>query len=200
MVDAATPEVKCGEYRPRLTGYGATRAGNSGSGLAGIRDANLRPQEVLTLPETVKGVRSRRCGCGIPSTHPFVTGKGIRITEGTLRRRLKKVDVKPRDLRRTFGTWHLRENRDQLIELAELMGLSNLSQVRKYTLSDVEAGADRAGGALAASLQHMTQTRILGRHGGSCALLTARLLRLRPYMDRTPTLSPLRRGPQVYRI
>ena len=45
--------------------------------------------------------------------HHFVTEKGSRVTEGTLRMRLyswvsesrlKKADVKPHDLRRTFGT------------------------------------------------------------------------------------------------
>ena len=87
-----------------------------------------------------------------PLPHLFVTEKGSRITEGTLRRRLygwvresrlKKSDVKPHDLRRTFGTWYLQENPGQLIELAELMGHSNLSQVRKYALSDAERA--RAG-------------------------------------------------------
>ena len=87
-----------------------------------------------------------------PLPHLFVTEKGTRITEGTLRRRLygwvrearlKKADVKPHDLRRTFGTWYLQENPGQLIELAELMGHSNLSQVRKYALSDAERA--RAG-------------------------------------------------------
>ncbi len=75
-----------------------------------------------------------------PLPHLFVTVKGWRITEGTLRRRLyvwvresrlKKADVKPHDLRRTFGTCYLQENPAQLVELAELMGHSNLSQVRK---------------------------------------------------------------------
>ncbi len=84
--------------------------------------------------------------------HLFITEKGSRITEGTLRRRLygwvresrlKKADIKPHDLRRTFGTWYLQENPGQLIELAELMGHSNLSQVRKYALSDAERA--RAG-------------------------------------------------------
>ncbi|HET7478091.1 MAG TPA: tyrosine-type recombinase/integrase [Rubrobacteraceae bacterium] len=79
-----------------------------------------------------------------------MTEKGSRITEGPLRRwlyswvresRLKKADVQRHDLRRTFGTWYLQENPGQLIELAELMGHSNLSQVRKYALSD----AQRAG-------------------------------------------------------
>ncbi len=87
-----------------------------------------------------------------PPPHLFITEKGSRITEGTLRRRLygwaresrlKKADVKPHDLRRTFGTWYLQENPGQLIELAELMGHSNLSQVRKYALSDAERA--RAG-------------------------------------------------------
>lgn len=87
-----------------------------------------------------------------PLPHLFLTEKGSRITEGTLRRRLygwvresrlKKADVKPHDLRRTFGTWYLQENPGQLIELAELMGHSNLSQVRKYALSDAERA--RAG-------------------------------------------------------
>ena len=85
-------------------------------------------------------------------SHLFVTEKGSRVTEGTLRRRLygwiresrlKKADLKPHDLRRTFGTWYLQENPGQLIELAELMGHSNLSQVRKYALSDAERA--RAG-------------------------------------------------------
>ena len=84
--------------------------------------------------------------------HLFITEKGTRITEGTLRRRLygwvresrlKKADIKPHDLRRTFGTWYLQENPGQLIELAELMGHSDLSQVRKYALSD--AARARAG-------------------------------------------------------
>ena len=87
-----------------------------------------------------------------PLPHLFITEKGTRITEGTLRRRLygwvresrlKKADIKPHDLRRTFGTWYLQENTGQLIELAELMGHSNLSQVRKYALSDAERA--RAG-------------------------------------------------------
>ena len=87
-----------------------------------------------------------------PPPHLFVTEKGSRVTEGTLRRRLygwvrearlKKADLKPHDLRRTFGTWYLQENPGQLIELAELMGHSNLSQVRKYALSDAERA--RAG-------------------------------------------------------
>lgn len=87
-----------------------------------------------------------------PLPHLFLTEKGSRITEGTLRRRLygwvresrlKKAEIKPHDLRRTFGTWYLQENPGQLIELAELMGHSNLSQVRKYALSDAERA--RAG-------------------------------------------------------
>jgi integrase len=49
--------------------------------------------------------------------------------------------VKPHDLRRTFGTWYLQRDPGQLIELAELMGHPNLSQARKYALSD----AERAG-------------------------------------------------------
>ena len=87
-----------------------------------------------------------------PLPHLFLSEKGSRITEGTLRRRLygwvresrlKKADLKPHDLRRTFGTWYLQENPGQLIELAGLMGHSNLSQVRKYALSDAERA--RAG-------------------------------------------------------
>jgi site-specific recombinase XerD len=62
-----------------------------------------------------------------PLPHLFITEKGSRITERTLRRRLyrwvresrlKKSEVKPHDLRRTFGTWYLQENLGQLIELA----------------------------------------------------------------------------------
>jgi|GEM_PF-1398360 len=77
--------------------------------------------------------------------HLFLNEKGVRVTENTLRRRLykwvraspiKKADLKPHDLRRTFGTWYLQENPGQVRELAELMGHSDLSQVMKYALSD----------------------------------------------------------------
>ena len=80
-----------------------------------------------------------------PSTHLFLNDKGVRVTENTLRRRLykwvraspiRKADLKPHDLRRTFGTWYLQENPGQVRELAELMGHSDLSQVMKYALSD----------------------------------------------------------------
>ena len=75
----------------------------------------------------------------------FLNEKGQRVTENTLRRRLykwvrqssiKKQDIKPHDLRRTFGTWYLQDNPGQFIELAMLMGHSDLSQVMKYALSD----------------------------------------------------------------
>lgn len=55
----------------------------------------------------------------------------------------EKADVKPHELRRTFGAWYLQENRSQLIELAELMDHSNLSQARKHALSDAKQA--RAG-------------------------------------------------------
>ncbi len=80
-----------------------------------------------------------------PPPHLFLNEKGARVTENTLRRRLygwvrksglKKVDVKPHDLRRTFGTWFLQANPGHVRELAELMGHSDLSQVMKYALSD----------------------------------------------------------------
>lgn len=80
-----------------------------------------------------------------PIPHLFLNEKGGRVTENTLRRRLykwirqssiKKHDVKPHDLRRTFGTWYLQDNPGQVVELAELMGHSDLSQVMKYALSD----------------------------------------------------------------
>jgi integrase/recombinase XerD len=84
--------------------------------------------------------------------HLFLSEKGERITENTLRRRLygwvrksglKKADIKPHDLRRTFGTWFLQANPGHVRELAELMGHSDLSQVMKYALSDEERA--RAG-------------------------------------------------------
>jgi integrase/recombinase XerD len=84
--------------------------------------------------------------------HLFLNEKGARVTENTLRRRLygwvrksgiKKADIKPHDLRRTFGTWYLQENPGQVRELAELMGHSDLSQVMKYALSDEQRA--RAG-------------------------------------------------------
>jgi integrase len=78
--------------------------------------------------------------------------KGERVTENTLRRRLyswvrksgiKKAEIKPHDLRRTFGTWFLQANPGHVRELAELMGHSDLSQVMKYALSDEQRA--RAG-------------------------------------------------------
>ncbi len=82
---------------------------------------------------------------GPPPPHLFLNEKGGRVTENTLRRRLygwvrksgiKKADIKPHDLRRTFGTWFLQANPGHVRELAELMGHSDLSQVMKYALSD----------------------------------------------------------------
>ena len=89
---------------------------------------------------------------GSPPTHLFLNDKGASVTENTLRRRLykwvrsssiKKAEIKPHDLRRTFGTWYLQDNPGQVRELAELMGHSDLSQVMKYALSDEERA--RAG-------------------------------------------------------
>jgi site-specific recombinase XerD len=80
-----------------------------------------------------------------PPPHLFLNEKGERVTENTLRRRLyswvrksgiKKANIKPHDLRRTFGTWYLQANPGHVRELAELMGHSDLSQVMKYALSD----------------------------------------------------------------
>ena len=92
------------------------------------------------------GVREDLVPAGLgPPPHLFLSAKGKRVTENTLRRRLykwvrsssiKKADLKPHDLRRTFGTWYLQENPGQVRELAELMGHSDLSQVMKYALSD----------------------------------------------------------------
>jgi integrase/recombinase XerD len=87
-----------------------------------------------------------------PPPYLFLNEKGERVTENTLRRRLygwvrksaiKKQDLKPHDLRRTFGTWFLQANPGHVRELAELMGHSDLSQVMKYALSDEERA--RAG-------------------------------------------------------
>jgi integrase/recombinase XerD len=59
--------------------------------------------------------------------HLFLSEKGERVTENTLRRRLygwvrksgiKKQDVKPHDLRRTFGTWFLQANPGHVRELS----------------------------------------------------------------------------------
>jgi len=80
-----------------------------------------------------------------PLPRLFLNAKGERVTENTLRRRLyswvrksgiKKAEIKPHDLRRTFGTWFLQANPGHVRELAELMGHSDLSQVMKYALSD----------------------------------------------------------------
>jgi integrase len=56
---------------------------------------------------------------------------------------IKKADIKPHDLRRTFGTWFLQANPGHVRELAELTAHSNLGQVMKYALSDEERA--RAG-------------------------------------------------------
>ncbi|HEY6579771.1 MAG TPA: tyrosine-type recombinase/integrase, partial [Rubrobacter sp.] len=88
----------------------------------------------------------------VPLPHLFLNEKGTRVTENTLRRRLyswvrksgiKKQDVKPHDLKRTFGTWFLQANPGHVRELAEFMGHSDLSQVMKYSLSDEQRA--RAG-------------------------------------------------------
>ena len=80
-----------------------------------------------------------------PPPHLFLNEKGAWVTQNTLRRRLygwvrksglKKADLKPHNLRRTFGTWFLQANPGHVRELAELMGHSDLSQVMKYALSD----------------------------------------------------------------
>jgi site-specific recombinase XerD len=104
----------------------------------------LAEREALLSPE----------GAPLPEgvTHLFLNEKGLRVTENTLRRRLyswvrksgiKKQDVKPHDLRRTFGTWYLQANPGHVRELAELMGHSDLSQVMKYALADEQRA--RAG-------------------------------------------------------
>src|SRR5215207_7473277 len=87
-----------------------------------------------------------------PPPHLFLNEKGEQVTENTLRRRLyswvrksglKKADIKPHDLRRTFGTWFLQANPGHVRELAELMGHSDFSQVMKYALPDEQRA--RAG-------------------------------------------------------
>lgn len=82
----------------------------------------------------------------------FLNEKGTRVSENTVRRRfylwvrrssIRKSSLSPHDLRRTFGTWYLQKNPGQHLELAELMGHSDLRQVTKYAL--VEAERARAG-------------------------------------------------------
>ena len=82
----------------------------------------------------------------------FLNDRGARVTENTVRRTLykyvrksglRKTELKPHDLRRTFGTWFLQQNPEKARELAELMGHSDLSQVMKYALSDEQRA--RAG-------------------------------------------------------
>ncbi len=82
----------------------------------------------------------------------FLNEKGTRVSENTVRRRfylwvrrssIRKGGLSPHDLRRTFGTWYLQKNPGQHLELAELMGHSDLRQVTKYAL--VEAERTRAG-------------------------------------------------------
>ncbi len=87
----------------------------------------------------------------------FRNDRGGRITESSVRRRLyryvkesrlRKEDLTPHDLRRTFATWYLTENPEGLRDLAELLGHSDLTQVMKYALSDekrARAGVRRIG-------------------------------------------------------
>jgi site-specific recombinase XerC len=89
-----------------------------GQGQQGAARADgTEAQEVLAaLPEGQGRARRRRWTpgrrYGVRPPHLFVTEKGSRVMEGTLRRRLsltqesrlKKADVKPHYLRRTFGT------------------------------------------------------------------------------------------------
>jgi site-specific recombinase XerD len=101
------------------------------------------------------GVRGHLISSEGPHTaHLFLNEKGGRVTENTLRRRLygwvrksgiKKQDLKPHDLRRTFGTWYLQANPGHVRELAELMGHSDLSQVMKYALSDEQRARSGVG-------------------------------------------------------
>ena len=87
----------------------------------------------------------------------FRNDRGGRITESSVRRRLyryvresrlRKEDLTPHDLRRTFATWYLSENPEGLRDLAELLGHSDLTQVMKYALSDekrARAGVRKIG-------------------------------------------------------
>jgi integrase len=105
----------------------------------------MSPKLKRSLSRYLK-VRDRIVPAGeTPLAHLFLNEKGSRVTENTLRRRLyswerksgiKKADIKPHDLRRTFGTWFLQANPGHVRELAQLMGHSDLSQVMKYALSD----------------------------------------------------------------
>lgn len=97
-------------------------------------------------------VRDELASCEGEQDVLFLNNRGGRISENTVRRnlynyvrksRLRKTDVHPHDLRRTFATWYLQENPTHHRELAELMGHSDLSQVMKYALSDSERA--RAG-------------------------------------------------------
>ncbi len=93
-----------------------------------------------------------------PGDEPlFRNDRGGRITESSVRRRLyryvresklRKEDLTPHDLRRTFATWYLAENPEGLRDLAELLGHSDLTQVMKYALSDekrARAGVRKIG-------------------------------------------------------
>ena len=87
----------------------------------------------------------------------FLNDRGGRVTESSVRRRLyryvrqsrlRKEDLTPHDLRRTFATWYLSENPGGLRDLAELLGHSDLTQVMKYALSDekrARAGVRKIG-------------------------------------------------------
>lgn len=100
-------------------------------------------------------LRVRRALIGAGAEDPgdlFLNEKGTRCSENTVRRRfygwvrrttIRKPGLTPHDLRRTFATRYLQKNPGQHLELAELMGHSDLRQVTKYAL--VEAERTRAG-------------------------------------------------------
>ena len=100
-------------------------------------------------------LRVRRALIGAGAEDPgdlFLNEKGTRCSENTVRRRfygwvrrtsIRKTGLTPHDLRRTFATRYLQKNPGQHLELAELMGHSDLRQVTKYAL--VEAERARAG-------------------------------------------------------
>ena len=95
---------------------------------------------------------------GAPEDAPlFRNDRGGGITESSVRRRLyryvkesrlRKEDLTPHDLRRTFATWYFAGNPEGLRDLAELLGHSDLTQLMKYALSDekrARAGVRKIG-------------------------------------------------------
>lgn len=68
---------------------------------------------------------------------PVVEGKPFEMSYSTFRRELKKLGLKPHDLRKIFAKESVRQGANQF-DLCTLMGWSNLNTARSYVEGDEE--------------------------------------------------------------